>query len=73
MTNMTELNNVLKSLRKETIERMLKEDTPLSFDIRLRNVELLLSEHAIEHDVDVPLPEFMTSDELFMIEMLMGA
>ena len=73
MTNIIELNSVLKALRIETIERMKNKAKALEFDIRLRNVESLLSDHAIEHDVSVPLPEFCTSDELFMIEMLLGA
>ena len=72
MTNKFELDKILNELRETAIERKTNGQEALKFDIRLQNVEILLSEYAIDNDIAVPLPEFLTSDELFLVESLLS-
>ena len=72
MSNIFEIKKILTELKMIADGRKLIGKKPLSFDLRLENVELLLSEFAINHDISVPLPEFLTSNELFELEMILG-
>ena len=72
MSNISEIKKIITQLKIIADGRKTAGKKPLSFDLRLQNVELLLSDFAITNDVSVPLPEFLTSDELFELEMLLG-
>ena len=72
MSNLNEIKKILNELTLFALGRKRLGEKPLSFDIRLESAEMLLSEFAIKHNMRVPLPEFLTSDELFLVESLLS-